>query len=143
MEDFYTMIVVLCVDDNMGMTFLGKRLSKDRVLRERIREISAEGRLLMNSYSAGQFDSGCDITVSDSFLEDAKDGDFCFVENCDVSPYEEKIEKFIIYKWNRAYPSDFKFVFPLEENGFFEESVFEFEGFSHEKLTETAYVRHP
>lgn len=136
------MTVIVCVDDNMGMTFLGKRLSKDRILRERIIGISKGFRLMMNGYSGKQFEEGGAV-VSEAFLEEGADGDFCFVENSDISPYEEKIEKIIIYKWNRTYPSDVKFTFPLEEKGFFEESVYEFEGYSHEKLTETVYVRNP
>ncbi len=137
------MIIVLCIDDNKGMTFLGKRLSMDRVLTERIKAVSKNSRLLMNSYSAKLFENNEKLTVCENFLERAGKGDFCFVENCDASAFFDKCEKFIIYQWNRAYPSDVKFTFPLEEKGFRAESVFEFSGYSHEKLTETVYVPHP
>ena len=37
------MNIILCVDKNNGLLFFGKRLSLDRVLREKILEISSGG----------------------------------------------------------------------------------------------------
>lgn len=137
------MTVILCVDDNMGMTFLGKRLSKDRELRKRIRELCGEKKLLMNGYSAGQFDGDGAVTVCESFLENGGEGDICFVENCDIVPHIQKLSRLVVYKWNRVYPSDVRLTLPIEESGFELVSVFDFKGYSHEKITETVYVRHP
>ncbi|MBE6562563.1 MAG: ribonuclease Z [Ruminococcaceae bacterium] len=135
------MIAVVCVDDKMGMTFLGRRLSRDSMLRARLIELCGGACLRMNSYSKGQFEEEYSIFVSESFLEEAETGDFCFVENCDITPFEEKIEKVLLYKWNRHYPSDVKFTFPLEEKGFVLKNVYEFEGSSHEKITEEIWER--
>ena len=135
------MIIVLCVDDKMGMTFLGRRLSKDRALRARLNELCGGASLRMNSYSKGQFEEDFSVLVSENFIEEAKKGDFCFVENRDISLFEEKIEKVALYKWNRHYPSDVKFAFPLEEKGFVLKRVYEFVGSSHEKITEEIWER--
>ena len=51
------MNIIVCVDKNNGMSFCGKRQSQDRVLRERVLEMTNGSRLLMNSYSAKQFES--------------------------------------------------------------------------------------
>ena len=135
------MIAVICVDDKMGMTFLGRRLSKDSVLRARLNMLCAGVPVRMNAYSKGQFEENFSLIVSESYLEDAEKGEFCFVENRDISPFEEKLERVVLYKWNRHYPSDVKFTFPLEEKGFGLKSVYEFEGSSHEKITEEIWER--
>lgn len=136
------MIAVVCVDDKMGMTFLGRRVSKDSKLRARLIEICGDAPLRMNFYSRGQFEEEFSPLVSESFLDDAETGDFCFVEDSDISPFEEKLEKIILYKWNRHYPSDFKFTFPFKEKDFVLKTVYEFEGSSHEKITEEVWERY-
>ena len=128
------MNIIICVDDNMGMMFNNRRQSQDRALRERILEITKGKNLYMNGYSASQFNEGSNIIVDDSFLDKAQQGDFCFVENSDIRDYISKLEKLIIYKWNRNYPSDFQFQLPLDD--FCLESTFEFQGYSHKVITE-------
>ena len=49
------MIIISCVDDDMGMMFNHRRQSQDRVLRERVLEATKGKKLWMNHYSAKQF----------------------------------------------------------------------------------------
>ena len=42
---------------------MGKRQSQDRILREKVLELTSGGRLLMNSYSAKQFDNTDGVIV--------------------------------------------------------------------------------
>ncbi len=135
------MIVAICVDDKMGMTLFGRRQSKDRILRERLINRCENCRLLMNSYSRTQFEEDFPFVVSETFLEDAGEGDVCFVENRDITPFLEKTEKIILYKWNRHYPSDVKFTVSLEESGFVLFESFDFAGSSHENITEEIWIR--
>lgn len=137
------MIVIVCVDDDMGMMFNKRRQSQDRILRERIMTITAGKTLWLNCYSEKQFEQDYlpRINVTDQFLDEAVNGDYCFVENNDILPYEGSIEKLIVFKWNRKYPSDFKFSVPLAENGWKLISATDFAGSSHEKITEEVYVR--
>ena len=66
------MKVILVIDDDNGMMFNNRRQSQDRILREKILEISRESKLWMNAYSQKQFASATDqIQISDTFLEDA------------------------------------------------------------------------
>ena len=134
------MILVVCLDDRNGMTFLNRRLSQDSVLRGHMLKKSRESILWMNGYSARQFDEITDhMRVDESFLELAGAGEFCFVENVDVMPAVEKTEKLMIYHWNRQYPSDVKFPMTCFEDNMHLLSREEFAGSSHEKITWEVY----
>lgn len=135
------MILISCVDDRMGMLFGGRRQSQDRVLRERIVQLSSKSKLWMNHYSAKQFteNDASHINISDDFISEALRGEFCFVEDLLVSEIEDSVEMIILYKWNRTYPFDLSFDIDLSRWCLAESK--EFEGSSHEKITEEVYVR--
>lgn len=132
------MILIAAVDDSYGMMFNHRRQSQDRVLRQRILELTAGHTLWMNTYSARQFakDTAPNIQVSESFLDEADTGEYCLIENLAALPYETKIEKIILYHWNRRYPSDFSFDIPLEAHGWKSIQTTDFSGSSHECITE-------
>ena len=132
------MKIIVCLDDNGGMLFCGRRQSSDRIAYKRILETVGESVLLMNSYSAKQFENE-KIMVDENFLDKAGAEDFCFVENMDISSYADKIGHIIIYRWNRIYPSDIKFPFNLFEDRWQLVSKKDFAGNSHEKITEEIY----
>ena len=133
------MKLIACIAKNKGMTFLGKRLSRDSVLREKILELSHGKRLLMNSYSAKQFEDISAITVDDDFLNMASDNDFCFIE--DVNPDIQNIDSIYLFNWNRDYPADFFFEIEPKECGFKRVSSQDFKGSSHEKITLDIYKK--
>lgn len=80
------------------------------------------------------------ICVDENFLENAADGEYCFAEDIDVAPYEERTERIILYKWNRRYPADLVFGVNLN-NGWRLIAAEDFQGNSHEKITEEIYER--
>lgn len=133
------MNIIVCIDKNGGMCFCGKRQSQDRVLREKILEISSGARLLMNSYSAKQFENAEGIIVDEDFLGNAKQGDFCLVEDKGFS--SENVEAFYIFNWNRKYPADLFFDVDLKAEGFKKIKKKEFQGNSHDKITLEIYSR--
>lgn len=133
------MNIILCVDKNNGMLFGGKRLSQDCILREKILEIAGESRLLVNSYTAKQFENQEKLTVSDNFLNEAGSGDFCFVENENIDI--EKVEKVYIFNWNRVYPADTFFETDLKASGFKIIGKDELQGNSHKKITLEIFSR--
>ena len=136
------MILIVAVDEDKGMMFNRRRQSKDRVLRERILSLAKGGKLWMNAYTRRQFpeDAQGEIIVDEKFLEKAGFGDYCFLENIPASPYEDRIEKIILFWWNRKYPSDTWFDIDLEGGGWKLSETREFSGSSHEKITEEVYV---
>ena len=135
------MIVMLCVDDRYGMMFNCRRQSQDRVLRERMQKLTGGKPLWMNAYSKKQFEDSSNICVSEEYLEHAETGEYCFVEDQDITPYAARIEKIILFRWNRTYPADAYFNFELLSSGWILKETEEFEGSSHEKITEEVYTR--
>ena len=133
------MNIILCVDKNGGMSFCGKRQSQDRVLREKILVITSGARLLMNSYSAKQFENNEGIVVDEVFLNNANQGDFCFVEDKEIS--SENVESFYVFNWNRKYPGDLFFSVDLKAEGFKKIKKEEFQGNPHDKITLEIYSR--
>ena len=135
------MVAIVCVDDNNGMMFNHRRQSQDRVLRKHILSQIGTSRLWMNAYSAKQFADAepSRLKVCEDFLEQAGNGDFCFVEDQDLLLYLNRIEGIILYKWNRAYPADFWFEVDLSSWKL--EETEEFSGSSHEKITRARYIR--
>ena len=130
------MILVACLDDDNGMMFNHRRQSQDRELRKHLLLISSGQKLWMSRYSAKQFEVDCkQIIADDSFMLKAKDGDYCFVEDVDAAQYESKVEKIIIYRWNRKYPSDLRFTIPLNGGLWKKTKVEDFAGCSHENIT--------
>ncbi len=135
------MIVIAFVDDKKGMMFNHRRQSRDQAVTERIQEICEGKRLWMNPYSEQLYGSleGVDITVENDFLFLAGSGEVCLVESDSLMPFDEKIEQVIIYRWNRTYPADV--YLDLDLSQWVSRERHEFQGFSHEKITEERYER--
>lgn len=133
------MHIIVCLDNKNGMLFNKRRQSKDALLRLKMLETVGKNCLLMNEYSAKQFEEDCTVTVSEKFLEAAQKGDFCFVENTDILPFKSEVENVIVYRWNRDYPSDAKF--PAEQFLNTRKLVkrTDFKGSSHPQITEEIY----
>ena len=134
------MKTILCLDERGGMTFLGKRQSRDERVVEDIIETVGSAKLLVNNYSLPLFPEGFAI-CSDTPLDAAGDEDFCFVETEDPLPYLNKIDTLIVYNWNRHYPSDKRLSLSPENHGFALRETTEFAGKSHEKITKETYVK--
>ena len=127
------MIIVLCVDDNMGLAFNRRRQSKDAALREKLASLSG-GQLRMSEYSARQFD--IPVYSGPDYLSAAAPGDWCFCEDTDFREYAGQIERIYLFRWNRVYPADLYFSFPGQWRLISSE---DFPGTSHEKITLEVY----
>ncbi len=128
---------IICIDDNNGMLFFGRRQSQDSVLRKKILEMTAASRLFMSEYSAKQFEDKENIIIDDNYLQNAGMGDYCFVENCGYDI--KRADEIILCNWNRHYPADVFFDFPNGE--FTKISCFDLAGSSHDKITIEIYGR--
>lgn len=135
------MIVIVCLDDKKGMMFNHRRQSRDQAVTERILKRGKGKKLWMNAYSGKLYGSleGMDAIVEDDFLSLAGRREFCLVESESLAPFAEKIEKIIIYWWNRTYPADCYLDLDLSQWERTERN--EFQGSSHEKITEEIYER--
>lgn len=137
------MNIIICLDDNNGMMFNKRRQSQDIILRADLKEFIKDKDLYMNNYSYKLYkdiDNG-NIKVSENFLEQCTENDFCLVEDKLLNNYINKINNIIIYKWNRIYPSDLYFDINLTSNSWELLETKEFQGSSHEKITRIIYRR--
>lgn len=136
------MIMIACVDDRLGMMFHHRRQSQDRVLRDRILDLTIDNTLWMSSYSAKLFadQRHPGIKVEDNYLALAGTGHYCLTEDVDPFPYAAKIEKIILYHWNCRYPADQYFMIPVKEQWRLVARE-DFAGSSHKKITEEVYIR--
>ena len=132
------MQLILCVDDGYGMLFNNRRVSRDRAVIDKIKEMAAGKRLWIREFSKKLF--GDDVTIDEDMLLKAEKDDLCFVEDADISPALSETDVIYLFKWNRKYPSDV--VFEKENLASFHlETTEEFEGNSHEKITLERWTR--
>lgn len=135
------MILIVCIDEKNGMIFNNRRQSRDRILTNHIIEMTKDKTLWITEFSKDIFDVADNkhIMIDNYFYEKADKEDFCFVEDIDVNTLIDKVDKIIIYNWNRCYPADLYFNIPL--NNWLVDSEKEFIGSSHKRITEKIYVR--
>lgn len=126
------MILAVCVDDKLGMGFNGRRQSRDQAVFDDLLRL---GRVWIHPKSEKVFSGP---QVSESYLTEAGEGEICFCEDRAYLDHSDRIERIILYKWNRVYPRDLSFTFPgkwrLAESR-------EFAGTSHEKITREVYIQ--
>lgn len=135
------MTVIVCLDQNRGMMFHNRRQSRDSAVTEKIQEICAGKRLLMDAYTYRLYGNlkGVETIGDDAFLEKAKDKDYCLAESARLLPVSDRIQGMIVFWWNRIYPSD---VFlDLDLKTWEKIKRMEFPGTSHEKITLEYYKR--
>lgn len=137
------MIAVVCLDDKNGMSFNHRRQSQDACLRACVIDMAKGSRLWMAPYSAEQFgaEGAGQIRVSGSFLEEAGKGDYAFVEDRELAPFVDKLEKLVVFRWNRVYPGDRYLDLDLTGGAWHKKETRDFSGKSHERITMEVYVR--
>ncbi len=130
------MKLIVCIDKSNGMMFNNRRQSQDSVLREKVLELVGEKKLLLNAYTAKQFEEWRQLEVREDFLTVATTEDFCFVEDQPIPV--DRVDEVYLFRWNRDYPADQTFDLDLKEN-FRKIKTEEFTGSSHKKITLEIY----
>ena len=131
------MILIVCIDNRGGMTFCGRRQSRDRILQKKLLEQVGSSRLFMSPYSAKLFGESDNILAEENYLEKAGRGDFVFVEDGPLP--ETGIEGMILYHWNRHYPADRYFTLSPQALGLTLLNREEFSTTSHDLVTQEIY----
>ena len=133
------MKLCVCLDKKNGMMFFGKRQSQDSKQRERFLSLVGENKLWMSAYSSKLFGDSPNIVVDDNCGFLAHENDYCFIED---QPFDiSKCSTIIIYKWNRQYQADKSLTVDLKAERFKKISTQDFEGSSHDRITEEIYER--
>lgn len=137
------MILMVTVDDGYGMAFNQRRQSRDRAVTQHIAALSARSALWVSPYSAALFadmpEAAPQLHVDAAFLSKAAPGEFAFAENVSVRPYTPRIERVILFRWNRRYPGDLFLDLDLPGPAWKLTSAQDFTGFSHEKISMEVY----
>lgn len=129
---------IVCIDKENGLSFGGRRLARDEVLRKRLLDMSQGSKLWVSRYTARQFDEQDAVCVSDDPVGSAGAGELCFAEEMDMPADCEQV---ILYQWNRRYPADRFFTADLKAMGYKRLSKTDFAGKAHPRITECIYQR--
>ena len=141
------MTVYIAIDDANGMLFNNRRQSQDRILRADMLEDCKDVKLWISQYSKKFFvDPNGEIThtnvmMDDNYLSLAGETDCCYVEKEDITPYIDKIDTIVLYKWNVAYPADTYFNISLLDSNWKKHSMSHFKGSSHDKILKEVWKR--
>ena len=141
MKGEITVILIACVDDKYGLLFNGRRVSKDETVIKKLLETIGDNKLWMSQYTSSLFqeEDSKVVLIDDEFLTKASKNDYCFIEDAVPDEIKNKVEKLILFKWNREYPSDTKLEMDLSSYKI--DQACEFEGKSHKKITMEVYSK--
>ena len=79
------------------------------------------------------------LNIDDNFIEKIGKDEYCFVENIPPNILIDKVEKIILYNWNREYPAD-RYL-DIEIDKWIKETEVKIKGSSHEEIIEQIYIR--
>lgn len=133
------MKLIMCLDPKNGLSFNGRRQSRDRCVIEDIIKRAKGGRILASLKSEKYLKDWKGIEFSDTFLTDAGRDDICFAEI--DPPCLDLADEIIIYRWKEEYPRDRVMDIPFEELGFYTFAKNDIKGFSHPKITREVYKK--
>lgn len=142
-EARFNLNIIICTDKVGGMMFNKRRVSRDSAVSEDVLKTTRGETLYVKPYSEKLFlpfgEKYAMPRVVENPLDIAKEGEWCFIEDQDVSPYLDKVEKLLIYNWNRFYPYELKFDLSILSSSFRISERDKFEGTSHEEITRELY----
>lgn len=132
------MKLIVCLDDRCGVLFNNRRVSFDREVIKHIQEITAGKLLMCSGYSAELFPAQS-VCISEDLPENLPDMAYYFLEGQDPTSVADRVKELIVYRWNRTYPSDYRFPIELFETRLRKVSQGQFQGKSHDRITWEVY----
>ena len=102
-------------------------------------EVHTESEEMAKEQEEGQETAA--VIDCEGVLKEAEEEDFCFIEDIQISGFENKIRTVILYQWNRRYPADRYFLLDLSDGSWELQRTEELKGSSHEKITKGVYER--
>lgn len=134
------MVIVACIDKSGNIALNTNGQLNHIIFLIRLKVVSNEALLYMNCNSSQQFGYYPMKMIDDNFLDIAGEDSYCFVEDTDVTPYIDCIDKIILYKWNKKFSSRLKFDKSIL-NKFSIVSKKSFYGESFLKISEVVYEK--
>ena len=134
------MKLVVCLDENKGIRFFGKRQSQDELQRKNLFELIGNAKLFLTKYSYDLYtDFEFNFEIIDENTEIVEDAVFLY-EGEFLERFLPYVDEIIVYFWNRDYPFDETFEEFLNDDWKARE-IFEFKGKSHEKITRKMFLK--
>ena len=134
------MKLVVCLDENNGIKFFGKRQSQDELQRKNLFELIGNLKLFLTEYSYDLYkDIEFNFEIIDENTEIIKNSVFLY-EGDFLEKFLPSVDEIIVYFWNRDYPFDETFEEHLK-NIWKEKEKVEFKGKSHDEITRIRYVK--
>ena len=134
------MTAVLCLADNNGLSFNGRRVSRDIRVSEDIVERAGAAPLFILPTAAPVF-SGvrAQLGLAGEFTADLPQNAVCFF---DAAPPADLalFDRVVLYRWGRDYPADVFFTADLPALGYRLAETAAFAGNSHPQITREDYV---
>ena len=134
------MHLILCLDNQNGMAFNGRRQSRDAVQRAEMLATVGEKKLFLTSAAAalfGELPPNAELTDSAAKVPC---GAYVFIEREKDLPPPAAVERLVIYRWGRAYPADEHAPVAAYIVGKCLISKRGFAGSSHPEMTEEVYA---
>ena len=134
------MKLVVCLDENNGIKFFGKRQSQDELQRKNLFELIGNSKLFVSEYSYDLYkDFEFNFEIIDEKTKIIENSVFLY-EGDFLEKFLSLVDEIIVYFWNRNYPFDEVFEEFLKDC-WKEKEVFEFKGKSHDKITRKIFVK--
>lgn len=138
---------IACVDDRLGILFNHRRVSLDLAIAQDIAQWTQNTTLYMDHYSSELF-QGVELhhMMLDSHLPKTTLAGWQFIEQQPIPTTFHSGDQWLIYYFNRRYPSDVQLPMDLNHDACW--SIVEatsFVGQAHDKITRVLYryVAHP
>lgn len=138
--DFMTSIITL--DTNNGLLFNKRRLSQDKVVTADIISQASGTNLYVTPYSYKLFPEGTPCTPLNNPYTLADKQAVIFAEDINPVKYIDIIDTFVVYLWNKEYPSDVRFNVNLQELGFRVTNRVDFSSNTHPNITRLIFSRY-
>lgn len=132
--------IILCLDLQNGILFHQRRQSRDRNIIFDILKNHQENTLWIHPFSKILFAEHMpDVRIDENLLDRAGERDTCFIEHLLLTPYQEKIKKIIVYRWQKAYPCDWKTDIPIQKWNQIQTTTIQ--GYSHDTIVKEVYMK--
>ena len=135
------MKLIVCVDDNFGILFNDRRVSRDSAVISKICELVGPNKILVSEYSSELFSDFLSTVEIVKQIFKADVDDYIFVEEEVPKRYFKKVNELYLFRWNRKYPSDVKFTYSDLCVEMTLISTEKFIGNSHPEITLEVYKR--
>lgn len=133
------MKVIVCLDDQNGMMFNHRRLSRDRYIYEDAINQFGKENIVVKPQTAMLF--GAEDMICRDDLPCTSLEQYQWIEDDDLASFQDDIIEVVAYYWHRLYPSDLKLALDFHDGSWKIVDQKDFPGYSHDVITRIIYQK--